>query len=137
MSKIYVLKNSTLFIHIPATHCQWLTRLSTDLSISVSNRPVTICCRQHCRYSVSTTCDRSVENSIAAAPSEQIVKRPVDKVMRLCPNRLSQDDGMHPDIGLLTTSCNRPVADLFQLARNWLCTILKITFLRYKARPNQ
>ena len=48
------------------------TKLHKALS-SVHNRSVASCCKLHCCSSVSTTCDRSVENSIAAALSQQLV----------------------------------------------------------------
>jgi hypothetical protein len=35
--------------------------------------------------------------------------------------RQVQGERTHPDIGLLTTGFNRSVADLFRLARFWLC----------------
>jgi hypothetical protein len=44
--------------------------------------------------------------------------------LRTCQNRQVQGERTHPDIGLLTTGFNRSVADLFRLARFWLCRFL-------------
>jgi hypothetical protein len=45
-------------------------------------------------------------------------------ILRTCQDRQVQGERTHPDIGLLTTGFNRSVADLFRLARNWLCSWL-------------
>jgi hypothetical protein len=52
--------------------------------------------------------------------------------LRTCQNRQVQGERTHPDIGLLTTGFNRSVADLFRLARFWLCRsgISKISILK-------
>jgi hypothetical protein len=63
------------------------------------------CWKQHHCSSVTTACNR-----------------PVDRPLRTCQNRQVQGERTHRDIGLLTTGFNRSVADLFRLARNWLCS---------------
>jgi hypothetical protein len=57
-----------------------ITRVSTDLSQRddglsrpVPNGSVACCWRQHCCSSVTTACNRPVENSIAAALSQQLL----------------------------------------------------------------
>jgi hypothetical protein len=53
------------------------------------NRSVTSCWKQHYCSSVSTTCDRHVENSIAAALSQQLVTGLLKTaLLQLCHNSL-------------------------------------------------
>jgi hypothetical protein len=78
--------------------------LKTALLQLCHNNLQQACWKQHCCSSVATASNR-----------------PVDRPLRICQNRQVQGERTHPDIGLLTTGFNRSVADLFRLARFWLC----------------
>ena len=42
----------------------------------------------------------------------------------------------HPEIGLMIVSCVKSAADLLQLARFWLCTLVQTEFIGYNIIVN-
>jgi hypothetical protein len=44
--------------------------------------------------------------------------------------------GTHPDICLMIVSCIKSAADLLQLARFWLCTLVQTEFICYNIIVN-
>ena len=105
------------------------SQLAAGLQFATCSKPAVRKLHQVCSSQLASslqfpTCIKSAVRNLHQVCSSQLASSLLTTCSRLDIIKPEQAMRTHPDIALMIASCNKPAADLLQLVRFWLCSVI-------------